>query len=405
MTNPNLPNDDERPAGRRSGGEDRSKVRRPAGAASDGPPLPVYPPLGYTKAKGRPQPPSNGSRRACSPWPAVRRPGVKALYFFCIGLRSCLAAGTPILTALHLMAETAGRRSLRKACLEVAREVGAGRPIAEALRARRRVFPRFFTNVFLAGLESGSLTQSLDELIEHYAWVMELRSNILRVVWYPIFLLFAGSLIMSAPAIVLHFRGTAFHWVEAAGIAWSFFQLPLLGLIAAYVATRIVKSPPVRPLTDEIVARIPIIGTCLQRYALAIFFRVLAASVAAGREIGTGFRAALDSMDNHRLARRLRAAERFLRDGDTLTYALSRTRVFDAQALGMVEAGEISGALPELAGRMAGYYMDATKALLPGLIKACFPLTLLVVAVAYFINPHVLFVGSFLLFFLLFLTV
>lgn len=389
--------------------------RRPTEGKSDEdgpgplpPILPKYPPLKPKTPATAPKLAQAKARPGLDLNPGIRPPGIKALYFFCIGLRSCIVAGTPILSAFHIMAESAPRRSLKKASHGVARDIDEGVTVEDAMRSRRRIFSRLFTNVFLAGLRAGSLPQSLDQLIEHYAWVMELRSSILRVVWYPIFLLFAGSLIMSAPPIFKHLQANSVDWIGAGEIAYGYFRLPLYGMAAAYIVTRILKSRPVRPFTDEVVARIPIVGKCFKRYALAIFFRVFAASVTAGREVETGFQAALDSMDNHNLARRLGRAKRFIRDGDSVTYALSRTRVLDRQALGMVEAGEISGSLPELTRKMAEYYMNETKAFLPGLIKAFFPLTLIIVAVAYFVPGAGLsagfFGGSFLFFFFLFLT-
>lgn len=288
--------------------------------------------------------------------------------------------------------------------MRIAREVEAGIPIEKVLRARRRIFSPLFTNIFLAGLRSGSLVQSLDELVAHYAWVLEVRAAILRVVWYPIFLLFAGSAIMAAPALVLHFRDNPFNWREAVEIFFFFLRFPLYGMLVAYVMAKVAKSRPVRPVTDEIVMRIPILGKCFARYSLAVFFRMFAASVAAGRELGTGFDAALDAMNNHYLARRLRRAERFLRGGESIAAAFSLTRVIEKQALGMVEAGEISGSLPELLRKMAEYYMTETKSFLPGFIKAFFPLLIIVVAIAYFVHIPFLGYGAFLMFFFLFLT-
>ncbi len=333
------------------------------------------------------------------------RPGIKDLYFFCIGLRSCVSSGIPIISAFDIMSRSVRHRWLQKASFGISRDVARGIPIETALRSERKVFSPFFIKVFMGGLKSGSLPHALDILIEHYGWMRELRSVIMSAIWYPVTLLFAGTLIMTGQVLIIHFMHKAFRWREALLIIYFYFRLPLMGLIAAFVLSRVAKKRRVRPVTDAFIVRIPVLGKFHKRYALAIFFRVFAASMEAGREIIGGFRAALEAMDNYYLAHRMQRAEKYLRAGESITEALYLTGVFDTEALSMIHAGEVSGSVPELLRKLAEYYCTAIKNLLPGCIKATYPLLLIVVAIAFFINPYFLCYGVFFMCFLLFLTI
>ena len=332
-------------------------------------------------------------------------PGVKDLYFFTIGLRSCLSAGIPILRAFEIMSESSQHRSLRDACLAVSREVAAGAPIEKAVRSRPRVFSPFFTNLLMTGLNTGTLPHTLGLLAEHYVAILELRRAVFRVVWYPLSLLFAGALVMSARDFIIRSYQSEVRLSEALWILWTYFGPLCLGIVAAFALSRAVKARRARPVTDEIVMRVPIIGTCFKRYSLAIFFQALAASVEAGCELITGFAAARDAMDNCYLAKRLRRAESHLRDGESLAEAFSLTGVMDSEALGMISTGEVSGSLPELLRKMATRHVTEVRGFLPASITALSPFLLIVVAIAFFANPSVLGYGAFVMFFLLFLTI
>jgi type II secretory pathway component PulF len=188
-------------------------------------------------------------------------------------------------------------------------------------------------------------------------------------------------------------------------ISWMYFSGPILGLLAAIVLTRIFKSNSVRPMFDEFVMRVPGLRSLYGRIALARFFRMLAAYVESGHEVGAGLQAAISAMDNHYYARRLRRAIAFVRAGESFADGLALTGVMDRQALSMIHAGEAVGALPELAPRLADYYETEVRTLLPGLAKASYPAMIILIAVAYFVNPMFLGLGAFLMFFLLFMTV
>lgn len=337
--------------------------------------------------------------------PTLHGPGIKDLYFFSLGLRTGLLAGVPVTSVFTLMADSVQNRKLERACLKIAEGLEAGEPIEELFRRHESVFPPFYREVFLSGLESGSIAYATKLLESHYKWIRELRSVILSVIWYPIFLMFAGAGIMAVRDIVIaSFRG----WLTPLGtmqILAQYYQYPCAGLALAYLASRVAKMKWVRPAMDEIIVAIPVIGGLFKRYSLAIFFGVLAGGVEAGREVTASLRSAILAMNNYALARRLQKAERFLRDGESFAFALERTDVLEPDAMGMVKAGEESASLDFLLRKIADFYMHTVKTYVPGLVKIFFPLTLIMVAWAFFVFPGVMFPAVFVMAFLLFLTI
>lgn len=333
------------------------------------------------------------------------RPGVKNLFFFSLGMRSTISAGIPIIQSFEIMAQSTRHRLLQQACLSISRDLAGGVPLEKAIHYQKKIFSPFFINIFLAGLRSGTPEESLNTLIEHYAVLMELRGKILQTIMYPLANLILGTIIMIFRDLAIQFMHHAFNWREALPIIIRYGQLPLLGIFLPFLFSRVAKDPRIRPVTDNMIVHLPLLGRFYRQYALAIFFRIFATGVEAGHHIRDSFRDALEGMNNYYLANKLRVAEKYLEQGEKISEAFYLTEAFDAQALGMVAAGEASGTIPELCRKMADYYRSEVVNLLPGIIKATFPLFMILVAVAFFVNPFFLFLATFFACFLIFLAV
>mgnify|MGYP006296064265 CR=1 FL=1 len=89
---------------------------------------------------------------------------------------------------------------------------------------------------------------------------------------------------------------------------------------------------------------------------LAIFCRQLAAMMDAGLPVLESLEGISDQIDNVTLAEALSQASRDIEAGSTLSQALAKhDRIFSVLFLSMIRAGEESGALPSVLGRLATY--------------------------------------------------
>jgi type IV pilus assembly protein PilC len=333
------------------------------------------------------------------------RPGIRNLFFFSLGMRSTISAGIPIIQSFEIMAQSTRHRLLQQACLSISQDLAGGVPLDKAIRYQNKVFPPFFINIFLAGLRSGAPEESLNILVDHYSVLLELRGKILQTIMYPLANLILGTFIMIFRDLAIQFMNHAFNWSEALPIIMYYGQLPLLGIFMSFLFSQAAKDPRIRPVTDNMIVHLPLLGRFYRQYALAIFFQIFATGVEAGRHIRDSFRDALEGMNNFYLANKLKVAEKYLEQGEKISEAFDLTGAFEPQALGMVAAGEASGTIPELCRKMADYYRSEVVNFLPGMIKASFPLFMILVAVAFFVNPGFLFLGTFFACFMIFLAV
>jgi len=302
----------------------------------------------------------------------------------------------PIIKAFELMGASVQNQRLRQASLQISRAIAAGWTLRDAIRSQH-VFSHYFIEIFLSGAQTGNLVGSLDILVNHYRWMMELRTRIMRVIWYPLANLILGTFIMMFRDLIIMSMGHAFSWTEALPIIQRYLTYPVGGLFFAFLISRILRDPRVRPYTDWALAKLPFLGDLYEKYAKAIFFRLFATSVEAGQHPRDSFREALKGMNNYYLTKRMAVAEKYIEAGEKLSFAFERTKVFDGKALGMINAGEESGTVPELCNKMAEYYQTEIYNLLPGYIQAIYPALMIIVVLAFFISPLFLYIGTFLM--------
>lgn len=310
-------------------------------------------------------------------------PGLRDLYFYTLGLRTTLEAGVPLIKAFELMARSVKHRQLQRASHIISHAVASGTSLPDALRSHKHIFSAFFINALESGVHSGSITRSLDLLVEHYEWLLNLRTKIMRLIWYPLINLILGTFIVLFRDLIIIFMSHAFNWEEAMPVLLKYLEIPIGGVFFAFLVSRVLKDPRVRPATDYFIVGLPVLGKFYANYAKATFFHLFATSVEAGRNPTISYREALDGMNNYYLARKLALAEKYILSGESISSALERTGVFDRQALGMIVAGEESGSLPELCRKMAEYYRSEIFHLMPGYITAFFPLLMVIVAIAF----------------------
>ena len=334
--------------------------------------------------------------------PSFGSPGPKRLFFYSLGLRTAISAGLPASSAFEVMGESVQHRTLKKASYQIGQELASCIPLEKSLRKRQNLFSLFFVNVFISGLKSGSLERCLDIMVDHFRWMLELRSEILKVIWYPMINLILGCLILAARDCII---AGANDFVSIMQIAWIYVKYPAFAVVMAFLISRVVKDPRVRPATDAFISHIPLIGKLYRKYGLAIFFRLFGKGVDAGRNTVEAYVDAADAMNNYYLARKIRKCSHFIESGMSRHDTFEQTKVFDSHALGLIMAAEESGTVDYMCEKMSEFYRNQVKIYAPSLIKIQYPVFIFMVAIAFFFNVNFFFIGVFVMCLMLFLIV
>jgi type II secretory pathway component PulF len=364
------------------------------------PPRPEYPPIHTKPERSRAERMQLAATGTSVMTRGLGAPSAKDWYFFALELRTMIQAGVPMISALKMLESSSERYRVKKTAAFVAHGLKEGQGLETAAKGASDL-PPLLRALLTLGNRSGTLTHTLDLIVRHYQWILEIRSLILRSIWYPAILVVLGAFIMvgreTAIASLTGRMGTGDAFVRYMN---QFFGPIVVGTIAAVIVTTALKHPRFKRGVDAFILTIPGLGGVVKKYAIAIFFEVLAATIEAGMPITAGYQLAANSTPNKQVGDRLARPLHFLQDGESLAETLRQTGVLDADARGMVAAGEASAEAPFLMRKLAEYYNGEVRSQVRMLVVVYTPLMMPLVAIAYFVRADVLGWMAFILVFL-----
>jgi type II secretory pathway component PulF len=275
-------------------------------------------------------------------------------------------AGLPLAPGLAALAEELPRGRLRRAMVDLARGLEAGRPVGEALEDQGRRIPPHLRGLVAAGLRSGRLGEVLGEFSQYATTGVELRRRLRLNLAYPAFSLLITLAVFSfvGIAVVPQFeaifrdfgiplpgvtilviglaRGTAGIWQTLLVVA----GLLVAGVLGAYL---FLPTATLRGLA----ARVPILGGVWRWTSLAEFCHWLALLLEHRLPMPEALRLAGEGVQDSGLqsAAQLMAAD--VEEGKTLAQAMSGCRPFPPRLPRLIHWGEKRGSLPEVL-HMAG---------------------------------------------------
>ena len=132
-----------------------------------------------------------------------------------------------------------------------------------------------------------------------------------------------------------------------------------LGLVVAAIAFRFwAKTDKGQVRVDRWRLRTPLVGEVWIKYQVAQFSRVLSTLLVGGIPLMQALETAASSLGTKLLKKTLSEAGMRVREGVSLSAALTQTKIFPGLSIDMIEVGESTGALPQMLASVAEFYED-----------------------------------------------
>jgi general secretion pathway protein F len=292
-----------------------------------------------------------------------------ALVSFSNELVALLEAGLSLTEAIDALTEKERDEAIRSILEGLRRRLFEGQSLSTALGEFPSCFPPLYVATVRASERSGAISEALRRFVAYQEQIDILKKRLINASIYPAVLLAAGALVVVflMAYVVPRFAGIyediggELPWASRVLIQWG--QLldahgtaVLVGfLVTAAGAVYGVMQPGFRAAVGRGLARIPTIGQQLELYQLARLYRTVGMLLRGGLPVVTAFemtRGLLAAAAQPRLA----AATRAVREGQSLTDALSATALTTPVAERMLRVGERSGNMGEMMERIAGFY-------------------------------------------------
>jgi len=281
-------------------------------------------------------------------------------------LAALLGAGLEFDRALGMVCTLTNVGSLAEHLRAVRVKVRDGTSFADAL-AENRIFPSFYVSMVRAGELSGNLAVTLAKTGDYLARSLAVRETITSALVYPVILLVTAgfSIIVILTLVLPEFEplfaeaGKTLPWPTriVMGVSdgirsyWWVATLLILGL--TFWTKRRLQRPDLRLKFDTLLLRIPVLGELLRSMEIERLTRTLGTLLAAGVPLPTALRLSSGVLWNHALREATSETAASLREGESLSDRLMRTRAFPPLTIDLIRVGEETGKLDDMLLRQA----------------------------------------------------
>ncbi len=294
----------------------------------------------------------------------IRRKEITA---FSRELAALLGAAIPIPQALDGIADAETNPAFKAVLTGLAGEVRTGSSLSAALARHPKLFGNLYTSMVRVGEEAGALPRVIDDLADLLESTDEIRGEVVAAIAYPLFVLGFGFVtvlvlltvvlpklfamldemldVLPLPTLIL-LRVSGFfsqHW------PWLLLGATGLGALFRWQ----IRTPAGALWWDGVKLRVPVLGPLVRTAALSRFARTLGILLKSGVSLLPALRIVEATVGNLVLAAQLARVGEETRGGDSLAAPLRKLGIFSQSAVQMIAAGEESGKLDEMLGKVA----------------------------------------------------
>ncbi len=315
------------------------------------------------------------------------------LLVFTQQMAAMLEGGVIMARAFDLMVQETRNRAMRDVVVDLTNQVRSGGTFSGALERHPKVFPRFYCSLVAAGEASGNLPQVMERLAGYLERSEKVRRQVVAAMIYPsIVIVFAlvtvtAIMVLGVPLLSDLYAGMGedLPWSTRTFVAvstflgrtWFVWTLALVGLAVAL--RRFLAGPRGQGLVQRLALTLWPFKMAAHDLALARFTHTLATLYSSGIRFNDSLPLVATAIGFQAYEREIMKARDRVVDGELLSVALRRGRLFSSLLIGMIAAGEESGTLDRMLERLANVFEARFEATLRALVAALEPLLIIAI--------------------------
>lgn len=296
---------------------------------------------------------------------------LKSLAMVCRSLSTLLQSGVAIQKAFDVASGKTGNPRLRESMQTIATSVRSGHDVSSALKAQSDYFPELMIDMVEIAEQSGALPEVLTGLADHYDNTLRLRKDFIGAIAWPVFQFVAAVFVIAILILVLGMIATSqggepidFIGFGLTGPTGAVIWLTtvfgtIFGLFVAYQVTA--RSMGGKKFLDPLLMKIPVVGYCMQSFAIARFSWAFYLTQQTGMPIRNSMEASLKATTNGAYLAASPMMCQLLSEGEDLSTTLATSRLFPDDFLQMVSVAENSGTVPEMLHRLSPQFDDQAR--------------------------------------------
>ncbi|VEB36039.1 pilus assembly protein PilC [Legionella sainthelensi] len=288
-------------------------------------------------------------------------------------LATMIESGIPLVQSFDIVAKGQTNKRLKELIEQIKHDVETGLTLCEALKKHPSHFNDLFCNLVDAGEKSGSLDIMLNKIATYKEKIETIKKKIKKALTYPIavivvaIIVTAGLLIFVVPQFEALFKGFGADlpmMTKAVVNLSNFFQSywylifgSLIGAVYAFIYA-VKHSSQFAQNVDKTLLKIPVIGSIIEKAAIARFARTLSITFAAGLPLVEALKSVAGATGNIIFSNATNKIRDEVSTGQQMNKAMENTHLFPNMVIQMVAIGEESGALERMLSKVADFYEE-----------------------------------------------
>lgn len=316
------------------------------------------------------------------------------LAFCCRQLSAMLTSGLTLVKAIDILTKEQENEKARAIWQDIYENVQKGESFSSTLEMHSGSFPGFLISMVGAGESSGSLDIIMTRMSDHYAKENKLKNTIRGAMIYPIILLilciviviFLFTVIM--PTFIDMFESKedmpALTRIMAAisDFMRKKWYILVVIFIALFLGIKVaLKNPDLRVKFDRMLIKGPGFGPLVTKIYTGRFARTLSSLYSSGLPMVECLERASAILGNSYVDQKFVDVIDEVKQGETLSSAITRTEIFEPMFCSVIYVGEESGALDSILEKTSDYYEDESDSAVQRLVSIIEPVLLIFMGV------------------------
>ena len=308
------------------------------------------------------------------------------LAIFTQQLASLLVAGLPLVQCLEALQDQTDDQCFRIVIRDVRMDISAGNSFSSAVRKFPRAFPNLFISMVEAGEASGGLAEILGKVAGYFESTVRLTKKVKSAMTYPIAVIGLAIalvnvlLIFVIPVFAAMFEDFGSRLpaptqllIDVSDFMKAWWWLVGISAYAGYwLLSKYVKTPVGRRQRDQLLVKAPIFGNLVHKIALSRFCRTYATLIRSGVPILRTLEIVAAASGKVQVEDACVEISKHVSQGGQVSEVLASNPFFPSMMKHMVKAGESTGNVDGMMGKIADFYdveCEATVAALTSLIE------------------------------------
>jgi type IV pilus assembly protein PilC len=321
------------------------------------------------------------------------RTKLKDLAVFARQFATMTSSGMSLLRSLAILEEQTSAPALKKAVGEVRTDVAGGVSLSSSMAKHEKQFPRLMVAMIRAGEAGGMIDRALEQIADSLEKDSALRGKIKGALTYPAivlgftFVLIAGVLIFIVPIFEAMFKnlggelpGITQFLVDASHNMWWIGPIFLIVTVGGSTVfrRRLRQSPELRLSFDRFKLKMPVFGPLFRKLAMSRFSRNLGLLLNVGVPVMQALSVVGETTGNEVINAAMQDVQSAVREGQPMSSALRRHKIFPEMVTQMIEVGEESGQISQMLDKVADFYDREVDSAAESLTASIEPIMVLV---------------------------